>query len=211
MRHLDTGIGKFVLRENPIDDIRKGIFERILVERGMDALPIPVGDGNIGLTRKDGRIFSLDLYTEHRATDTDAPILFRISDESDGTKRIMHLLPVLFAQAEKNAQFVFVIDELDRSLHTRLSRWFLETYLAACGEDSRVQMIYTTHDVDLLDQDLLRRDEIWFAERDPDGATGLVSLAEYKEVRNDTDLRRNYLLGRFGGVPNLATPSSEPA
>lgn len=63
-------------------------------------------------------------------------------------------------------------------------------------------MILTTHESNLLDLDLLRRDEIWFAEKDPSGATHLYSLSDFK-VRNDLEIRKNYLQGRFGAIPFL--------
>jgi hypothetical protein len=60
----------------------------------------------------------------------------------------------------------------------------------------------TTHESSLLDQDILRRDEIWFAEKDQQGATKLYSLLDFAP-RNDLDLRKNYLQGRFGAIPFL--------
>jgi AAA15 family ATPase/GTPase len=94
---------------------------------------------------------------------------------------------------------VFVIDEIDRSLHPMLVRTFLESFLKLCEGEQR-QIIVTTHESSLLDQDLLRRDEIWFAEKDSSSATRLYSLTDFK-VRNDLELRKHYLQGRFGAVP----------
>ncbi len=97
----------------------------------------------------------------------------------------------------------FVIDELDRSLHTLLSRQLLASYLADCGPDSRSQLLITTHDVLLMDQDLMRRDEMWVAERDADGSSELIAFSDYKEIRNDKDIRKSYLQGRLGGIPKI--------
>jgi len=98
---------------------------------------------------------------------------------------------------------VFVIDEVDRSLHTLLTRRLLEAYLASCSADTRSQLLLTTHDVLLMDQQLLRRDEMWVAERKPSGASTLVSFAEFKDVRYDKDIRKSYLQGRLGGIPRI--------
>ena len=80
-----------------------------------------------------------------------------------------------------------------------LVRIFLESFLTLCKEGRR-QIIVTTHESSLLDQDLLRRDEIWFAEKDSSSATRIYSLMDFK-VRNDLEIRKHYLQGRFGAVP----------
>ncbi len=82
-----------------------------------------------------------------------------------------------------------------------LVRSFLEFFLNSCQGKFR-QLMMTTHESSLLDQDLLRRDEIWFAEKDSAGATSLYSLLDFK-VRNDLEIRKHYLQGRFGAVPFL--------
>ena len=64
-------------------------------------------------------------------------------------------------------------------------------------------MIFSTHDVLLMDQHLLRRDEMWVTERDSEGAATLVSFSDYKDVRKDKDIRRSYLQGRLGGIPRI--------
>ncbi len=121
------------------------------------------------------------------------------AQESDGTKRLVHLAPAAFDAA--GDELVVVIDELDRSLHALLAREFVVEFLRrARGHNS--QLIFTTHETHVLDQDLLRRDEVWFVEKNTRGATELHSLDDFK-VRNDLRLDRSYLLGRFGGVPHL--------
>jgi AAA15 family ATPase/GTPase len=77
----------------------------------------------------------------------------------------------------------------------------LEFFLKSSAGEYR-QVIVTTHESNLLDQDLLRRDEIWFAEKDSTGATKLYSLLDFK-VRNDLEIRKHYLQGRFGAIPFL--------
>lgn len=120
-----------------------------------------------------------------------------LNDESDGTQRLLNLIPALHHLRSSGA--VFFIDEIDRSLHPILVRKFLEFFLQFCSGGHR-QIIVTTHESSLLDQDLLRRDEIWFTEKDEGGATHLFSLLDFK-VRNDLEIRKHYLQGRFGAVP----------
>ena len=98
-----------------------------------------------------------------------------------------------------------MIDELDRSLHTLLTRNLLESYLAFRRNESRGQLIFTTHDGLLLDQALFRRDEFWFIDKDETGASSLTALSDFKDVRHDKDIRKSYLSGRFGGIPIIRT------
>ena len=98
---------------------------------------------------------------------------------------------------------VYVIDEIDRSLHPLLIRQLLEAYLGNCSTETRKQLLLTTHNVMLMDQQLLRRDEMWVAERDTSSASSLFSFSEYKDVRYDKDLRKSYLQGRLGGIPRI--------
>ena len=122
-----------------------------------------------------------------------------LSEESDGTRRLLNLLPALHYLQTGNA--VFFIDEIDRSMHPILARQFLEFFLKSC-QGGRHQIIITTHESNLLDLDLLRRDEIWFAEKDQAGSSHLYSLADFT-VRTDQDIRKRYLQGRYGAIPFL--------
>ncbi|WP_150048283.1 AAA family ATPase [Methylomonas rhizoryzae] len=122
-----------------------------------------------------------------------------LSEESDGTRRLLNLLPALHFLQTSNA--VFFIDEIDRSMHPILAKQFLEFFLKSC-QGGRHQIIITTHESNLLDLELLRRDEIWFVEKDQAGASHLYSLADFN-VRTDQDIRRRYLQGRYGAIPFL--------
>jgi len=151
---------------------------------------------------EDGRLRCLQLVTFHRASNG-KPIRFEISDESAGTQRLIDLLPAFHELLAGDSKKVFIIDELDRSLHTLLTRNLLESYLASRHKESRGQLIFTTHDGLLLDQDLFRRDEFWFIDKDETGASSLTSLSDFKDIRRDKDIRKSYLLGRFGGIPTI--------
>lgn len=147
----------------------------------------------------DGTTRSLTLQTEHVRSDGKT-VLFNTQDESDGTHRLINLVPALLSV--QNNEDVFVIDELDRSLHPHLCRLYLEAFLRGVAEhNNRGQMILTTHETTLLDLDVLRRDEIWFVEKDAHGASHLTSLAEFKLIRADLRIDKGYLGGRFGAIP----------
>lgn len=172
---------------------------------GAEAGPSDMVEGLVGPERaeylhKDGSTFRVDLRLRH-AESADAE--FGLDDESDGTVRLLELAPVLFLAQKKP---VFVVDEMDRSMHTSLTRWLVERFIAeAAGSAS--QLIFTTHDTNLLDLEVLRPDAIWFAEKDERGASSLFSLAEFKREQIeqlDGEIERGYLNGRFGAIPFLA-------
>ncbi|MBK5201940.1 MAG: ATP-binding protein, partial [Spirochaetaceae bacterium] len=125
---------------------------------------------------------------------------FEFKDESDGTRRIFDLLPLLSIENEDS---LILIDELDQSLHTKLAQLFYELFMNSC-KGIKKQLIFTTHDILLMDLDLERQDEIWFIEREKDHSSKLYSLSDYK-VRSDTKskLGNDYLLGRYGAIPVL--------
>ncbi|MEP7121681.1 MAG: AAA family ATPase [Byssovorax sp.] len=155
------------------------------------------------------------LILEH-TTRSGSTVMFPLEEESDGTQRLLHLLPVLFHGTKGPCT---VIDELDRSLHTALTRRFVEEFMSmASGAMS--QLIFTTHDTNLLNGRLLPPASIWFVEKDDDGASHLHSLADYRAPQIEhllEHLEEGYLQGRFGAIPflahreNLGWQSGEPA
>jgi AAA15 family ATPase/GTPase len=161
-------------------------------------LSTPEGRRYTLMREQNGKIVLLWLKARHKLK-TKGHVDMEIKHESDGTKRLMDLLPALLHS--KSWERVYIIDEIDRSMHPLLSRIFLQAYLddQKCG---RGQIIITTHESNLLDRELLRRDEIWFTEKDEEGSTHLYSLSEYK-VRPDLKLGKGYLDGRFGAIPFL--------
>jgi AAA15 family ATPase/GTPase len=144
---------------------------------------------------KDGKLAVSKLVLKHKMSDCDEETAFDTDDESDGTNRLMDILPILSMSDKK--PMIFFIDELDRSLHPNLCYQFIQDFLAKSGES---QLIVTTHESNLLTFDLLRRDEIWFVEKNKQGATALYSMEEFTP-RYDKDVQKGYLLGRFGAIP----------
>jgi AAA15 family ATPase/GTPase len=145
--------------------------------------------------------FRLVRFQSTHKTQGDKAVNLDLEDESDGTRRLLDLLPALHQMQSQGG--VYFVDEIDRSMHPILVRRLLEFFLASCGANPG-QMILTTHESSLLDLDLLRRDEVWFAEKDHEQATRLYSLADFK-VRNDLEIRKHYLQGRFGAIPFLGS------
>ncbi len=181
------------LKSKLMEDIAEGMSGRISLDSDNERFVI---------TRKDGDLVAQKMVTYHPKVGGD-DIKFEVKQESDGTLRVIDLLPAFLELSAKLSKKVYVIDELDRSLHTLLTRKLLEYYLGSCSGTTRSQLLFTTHDVLLMDQQLLRRDEMWIAERDVAGASTLLSFAEYKDVRYDKDIRKSYLQGRLGGIPRI--------
>lgn len=122
--------------------------------------------------------------------------LFDYGEESDGTQRLIELLEIILNDDEERT---FVIDELDRSLHPQMTRKFVETFFNF-SRNLKTQLITTTHESSIMDLSLLRRDEIWFAERENDHSTKLYPLEKFK-TRYDKVVSKAYLDGRYGAVP----------
>jgi AAA15 family ATPase/GTPase len=173
------------------EDVKEGMTVRLLTE--------PINE-RIVVTRKNGELHAKKLITYHPRPDG-TETCFEIRQESDGSQRVIDLLPAFLELSARTSKKVYVIDEVDRSLHTLLTRRLLEDYLDNCTTTTRSQLLLTTHDVLLMDQKLLRRDEMWVAERDRAGVSGLLPFSEYRDVRYDKDIRKSYLQGRLGGIP----------
>lgn len=203
---LDTGIAHLGVEDLPFEHIPLPEPMKMMLQEdlkdGMTFRLMSDKNERFVFTRRNGELIAKKLVTYHPKSDgTEAK--FEIRQESDGSQRVIDLLPAFLELAAPGSKKVYVIDEVDRSLHTLLTRRLLEAYLASCSADSRSQLLLTTHDALLMDQQLLRRDEMWVAERKPTGASTLVSFAEYKDVRYDKDIRKSYLQGRLGGVPRI--------
>ncbi len=105
---------------------------------------------------------------------------------------------------------VYFIDELNARLHPLLVRNFILIFLNPEVNVNHAQLIFTTHDTWQLSNRLLRRDEIWFTEKDTDGVSTLYSLADFinedgTKIRKDESYEKNYLLGKYGAIPTLKT------
>lgn len=122
--------------------------------------------------------------------------IFDFSDESDGTKRLFDLLDIVFTS---NKNSVYVIDEIERSLHPVLTYKLIQI-LNEELDVKNIQLIFTTHETHIMDIKLFRRDEIWFMEKDNIGHSKLYSLDIFK-TRHEKIIRDGYINGLYGGIP----------
>ena len=128
------------------------------------------------------------------------------SAESDGTQKFFHLAGPILDALENGS--ILLVDELEAGLHPLLTRAIVRLFNSSESNPKNAQLIFTTHDTNLLSDAGLRRDQIWFVEKDRAEATDLYSLAEFKlpkggKVRNDAAIGKNYIQGRYGAVPFL--------
>lgn len=207
---LDTGIARLgekpiALEEMHLSEPFKQLFQEEVLDKIQEGETIRVRlwkNKRCLITCQNKQLSVRELVANHRKADG-TEVSFDIDQESDGSQRVLDLLPAFFALTASNAKKVFVIDEIDRSLHTLLTRRLLEAYLANCSDKTRSQLLLTTHDVFLMDQHLLRRDEIWVAERKHSGSSMLIPFSDYKDIRYDKDIKKSYLQGRLRGIPHI--------
>lgn len=158
--------------------------------------------GNLVARKSEDEVRTTYVPTfEHRTGNGSA--IFHMADESEGTRKLFALAGPLFSILENGN--ILVVDELDRSLHALLVRQIVEMFQNPEFNPNGAQIIFTTHDTSLLNGDLLRRDQIWLADKDEDQASHLIPLSDFSPRKGEA-LERNYLAGRYGGVPILRTP-----
>ncbi len=211
LQHLDTGIFRLGNEEVPFNNLRlpeqiKSKIEKELKE-GESLRVLLDQAGRFVVSRENGEILAKKLIAYHRTLD-DKETPFEIHLESHGTQRAIDLLPAFLdlsatQQSSPKRSGVYLIDEIDRCLHSLMTRTLLETYLKNCNSGTQTQLLFTTHDNSLIDQRLFRRDEIWHMERDTYGQSSLFSLSDFKDIRYDKDIRKSYLQGRYGGIPEI--------
>ncbi len=157
------------------------------------------------ITRPGDEFFEREVKLLHD-NGTDYVFEFEFEDESDGTKRLLNILAAFLELLRNNSGQVYVFDELDRSMHSNLTRKLLEFYLIVRKQNERSQLIFTTQDTITMNLNVFRRDEIWFTKRILGSSTEIFSLCQFKENKmreKDENLREIYLLGQLGGVPNI--------
>jgi uncharacterized protein len=125
-------------------------------------------------------------------------VLWPIDEESDGTQKLLAIAGPIIDILKKGSVLIF--DEINNSLHPLISRFLVETFNNPEKNPKGAQLIFTTHDVTLLDNELFRRDQIWLVEKNRCGFTDFRSLCGF-EIRKDVPLEKWYLSGRFGALP----------
>lgn len=208
---FDTGINSVNLVELSKDVID---FPQNFIQSIINAIPegsvLPFVHphlGHIFIRKINGEAKLSEVKTTHK-TDSGESVPFHLIDESDGTFRLMSLLTLLSSLGDQNRNRVIVIDEIDRSLHTSVTRKIIKDFLAWVEKTHTGQLIFTSLDPSLMNSELgLRRDEMWIADKSPNGETKLHSLASLnvqssgeKGLRTGMNLTDEFLSGKLGGI-----------
>lgn len=171
-----------------------------ILKKVMNGERVPIGDSityAIALL-ENGKPIVKKVMAVHKNS-SGKTVRFELAEESDGTLRLLDFIPALYLILE--TPVTVFIDEIDQSIHPYL----LKEFIRKIQNDKRTkgQLIFTTHESNLLDLDIFRQDEIWFAEKNKNGATEFYPLSEF-DIRPELDVRKGYLSGRFGAIPFLA-------
>ncbi|WP_161529793.1 AAA family ATPase [Pectobacterium odoriferum] len=156
---------------------------------------------NVSLPKHD----SLGVATTHNRFNDEGVFVDTINfelgeNESEGTKKLIALAGPLMDTFDNS--YILFIDEFDARLHPLITKKIIRMFNSLDINKNNAQLVVATHDTNLLDKDELRRDQIWFAEKDSLGGSHLKQLVEYK-VRNDASYRKGYFEGDFGAIPML--------
>jgi uncharacterized protein len=206
LRKVATGVDRLRVDTSQVEEgilasFGSGVQEKIEEMRTGETTTISRPDGTELIVEKaEGTKVRLRAIKSEHVTAEGNRVTLPFAEESDGTQRLTHLLPALHSLCKRPG--LFVVDEIDRSLHPLLAKGFVRAFLETCA-GSGSQLIFTTHETAFLDLELLRRDEIWFADKKQlPGTTELYSLADYR-VRTDLKIDKAYLQGRFEAVPPI--------
>lgn len=213
IRAIDAGISG--VEETPVQldtldlpDKAKEKIERAIHQEGHVEIEIPRGRFTLKKDDESAPMQAFKVELTHEGAQGKAYPL-EWWDESDGTRMVAQLLTLFARLSKKDKRLVLVIDELDRSFHTELSRALIDGFLEQCDPQTRSQLIFTTHDLLLMDPSRFRKDQMWLVEKQSDGQSVISSISEFDGLRSDNDIRKMYLEGRLGAIPYIKPISFE--
>ena len=200
---LATGIQKIEVQKREIQwdsDEMKRLMDNIKKdpEQLFTTTHSETGEEATFVIEDNNKVFVKRIFTEHLDKDGNK-VLFPFGWESDGTKRLLEYVPLV--NSVINTEAVFVVDEIERSIHPMMIKELIRKI--SSDTSAQGQLIFTTHESCLLDQEILRTDEIWFVQKDKNGATHMYSLSDFN-INNTANIEDGYLNGRYGGIPFLS-------
>ena len=129
--------------------------------------------------------------------------LIPLAEESTGTRKIIDLAAAIIDLLLSKKNCVYIIDGIDHGLHTEINYWLIRRFLENASSNTRKQLVFTSHDTNLLRRAGLRRGEIWFVERRQNSTSQLVNAVEFDGLKKDSSLQKLYEEGRFGALPMI--------
>lgn len=202
---LKTGIDKLIVKKELIaeEDVKNGKLMQ-LVKQAKEHPGEPqttrnrFTDDAVNVVFEDGNVYLKTLVAVHSNLDG-SDVEISLHDESDGTRRLIEYMPLLYAITQKD--MVYVVDEIERSIHPIMIKDIVRKLSESTT--AKGQLIFTTHESGLLDQNIFRPDEIWFAQKDAEQATQLYPLSDFN-IHKTANIENGYLNGRYGGIPFLS-------
>lgn len=147
------------------------------------------------VSRDEVQKMQLKITTFHK-NNPEIPFDFA-TEESQGTQALFYMMLTIMNIIKENK--VLLIDEIDTSLHNKLVEYIIRLF----HQSDSAQLIYTTHNTYLLDTDKLRKDQVYFVNKRQDGSSELYSLFDFKDFRENMDLEKAYMQGRFDAIPYI--------
>ena len=150
---------------------------------------------------KVGEVIATAFHRGLKANGESELFSLELSDESDGTRKLMSIAPAIESVLSKGG--VLLVDELDRELHPMLVAYIVSKFQSKSSNPVGAQLIFTTHDTDLMNEEILRKDQLYFVDKDnSNGVSELYSISEFA-TKTSENIRKGYLVGKYGATPNL--------
>ncbi len=156
-----------------------------------------VAQGQLFVTGS-GALEAISARTRHKSVDSDGYVDWDYTEDSNGTQKFFRSIGG-WHKVISNGSTVFV-DELESSLHPKIVRFLIDLFQTSENNIHNAQLVFTTHDMSVLNNEVFRRDQIWFAERNKGQSTSLFAMSEFGP-RKDEAFEKNYLRGRYGALP----------
>ena len=202
----DVKMKEFILKALIEADLGINDLSASIEAISIDEIPIPIREQlKAIIPDSEGNLEKMDITTIHKVLDeigNEYYVEFDFEEESEGTKRLFSLIG-LWIDSLNNGR-VLIVDELDTKLHHLLNVFLIKLFNDPTQNKNNAQLIFTTHNTNLLDLNIFRRDQIWFTEKNPNnGSTDLYSLIEFSP-RKDKNIQKGYLAGRYGAIPFIS-------
>ncbi len=152
------------------------------------------------IVREEEKKFRYDVQTMHHDPDGES-VVFDFDEESDGTQKFFSLIWPWIDVLTNG--YVLLVDELNNSLHPKLVEYLVSLFNNKKTNPNNAQLIFTTHDITILNQKTLRRDQIWFCEKDEIQTTQVYPLSDFRPRKGRENLEQMYLSGRYGALPYI--------
>lgn len=205
-KSADLGIEDmlFEINSNEVDDeaaLPDNIPEGIKVALAQFMHTLSETSNNSEVRLKMGEVTAISKHKGRNKNGSSQLYSLELADESDGTRKLMSIAPAIESVLANGG--VLLVDEIERELHPMLVDFVVSKFQSKRSNPNGAQIVFTTHNTELLNMELLRKDQLYFVDKDQeDGASELYSISEFA-TRTTENIRKGYLLGKYGATPNV--------